>query len=317
MINHSNRKKKYIPLVGHYGTAKFDLVDPRTYTVTSYTPPNSGAGSYNGMVVSKDNNTIFALDGDFYYLRVYRVSAPGTVVSTYTSAKQGFQCLALSPDGNTCAVVGADSYNATIDWVNVKSSLTSTSAPSLIGYTGSMWSGGTAIFDVTYTPDGSKVLLGCGTGLYIVNASTRATITSIGMSNTTQGICVSPDSSTAYVGTAGSGIKVVDLSTNKVTSTITSANASKQVKITPDGKKLVVAKYSDGVIHAIDIASSTTTSISVGAGPMGVSITPDSSTAFVTCYTANKLYIVNLITNTVITNVSLANTPYSVNYISR
>jgi uncharacterized repeat protein (TIGR01451 family) len=93
------------------------------------------------------------------------------------------------------------------------------------------------------------------------------------------GIAITPDGSTAYIGGCDLGDHVVpvDIASQTAGTPIATDQKPNTLAVTPDGSKVYVPSYSDNETQVIDTASNTLdpTTIEVGDGPEGIAITPD------------------------------------------
>ena len=140
------------------------------------------------------------------------------------------------------------------------------------------------------TPDGSKVYVTNsfftpGT-VSVIDTSTDtviATISSVDLFFSPNGVAVSPDGSKVYVtnsfsqpGAPGT-VSVIDTATNTVSATIPVGTEPEGVAVKPDGSKVYVANFVSSTVSVIDTATNTVSAtIPVGVGPLafGVFIQP-------------------------------------------
>ncbi len=134
---------------------------------------------------------------------------------------------------------------------------------------------------VTISPDGATLYV-AGSPLdpynrwvVPINLATRTAGESIENIGSASGTAITPDGSTAYVGTAD-GVLPVDIATGIVGTKILAGTAHSSVAVTPDGATVIVTNIFDQSVTLVATATNTAgPTISVGANPFAVAATPD------------------------------------------
>ena len=167
-----------------------------------------------------------------------------------------------------------------------------------------------------------------------------------------RGICVSPDSKTAYVALSGTpisappqldskgnpifkkgkdddddddakksdksadGIGVIDLAQRKVVRKIKVGSDPEQLSLSKDGKLMFVSNEDVGTASVVEIATGKILQIiPVGREPEGVGTSPDGRVFYVTCETAGEIYAIDASSYKVINHFNVGGRPRSVDFL--
>jgi uncharacterized repeat protein (TIGR01451 family) len=139
---------------------------------------------------------------------------------------------------------------------------------------------------IAITPDGQKAVIaesGDPAGeadAWVIDLATQSSGPAIPLDIVcANGIAITPDGSTAYIGGCDLGDHVVpvDIASETAGPPIATDLKPNTLAVTPDGSKVYVPSFSDNETQVIDTASNTLdpTTIEVGDGPEGIAITPD------------------------------------------
>jgi uncharacterized repeat protein (TIGR01451 family) len=139
---------------------------------------------------------------------------------------------------------------------------------------------------IAITPDGQKAVIaesGDPAGeadAWVIDLATQTSGPAIPLDIVcANGIAITPDGSTAYIGGCDLGDHVVpvDIASETAGPPIATDLKPNTLAVTPDGSKVYVPSFSDNETQVIDTASNTLdpTTIEVGDGPEGIAITPD------------------------------------------
>jgi YVTN family beta-propeller protein len=171
------------------------------------------------------------------------------------------------------------------------------------------------VYDVAYTPDGSKVYavvprFGSPTGqVKVIGTATRNDLATITVGAAPMSVAFSPDGARAYVtnssvGSSAGSVSVIDVATSNVIATIPVGQQPGGVAVTPNGDSVIVANFGNGsaagTVSVISTATNTvtTTIANVGVGPNGVQVTPDGSQTWVLNVVTGNIAVIDLATKT-------------------
>lgn len=117
--------------------------------------------------------------------------------------------------------------------------------------------GSATTYDMTATPDGSKLFIATGSGVAVMDTATNA-VTRITTTGSYWAVVVNSTSTTAYAtNNTNSRIDVFDVATNSVTGSIALSAAPSAMAIKPDDSELWIRfNYVDGVA-IVDLATQT------------------------------------------------------------
>jgi YVTN family beta-propeller protein len=154
----------------------------------------------------------------------------------------------------------------------------------------------------------------------VTDIATGQTTGQIKLKQNPNSILLSPDASTLYASTgdiAGT-VNIIDLSKKKVKSTITTGHTPEGIALSADGKSLYVANRFSNTVSVIDLKKNrVTATIPVTREPRSLCVTPDGKTVAIANFlpaqsstanvVASQITFIDVVTNTVRTNVTLAN----------
>lgn len=172
--------------------------------------------------------------------------------------------------------------------------------------------GGNTTYDMTATPDGSKLFVGTGAGIAVMDTATNV-VTRITTTGTIWAVVVNSTGTTAYAtNNSNNRIDVVDVATNTVTSSIALSAAPSAMAIKPDDSQLWIRfNYVEG-IAIIDTATqtvldgdtnaagtqfffagSTTSTVNTG---QGIDFNPNGTRAVVSNFSNGTISFINTVT---------------------
>ncbi|MES2305630.1 MAG: cytochrome D1 domain-containing protein [Gemmatimonadota bacterium] len=131
--------------------------------------------------------------------------------------------------------------------------------------------------------------------LSIVDLAGTADPVVIKVGTQTEGIGVSPDGRSVWMGSNNTGkVYIVDAVLRKVVDSVQTSGTPYRIAFTPDGKLAIVTNPEQDEIHLYDVASHAerakvkiTSPDGKPVGPQGIIISPDGSRAWITMGTAN------------------------------
>ncbi|MDR2286938.1 MAG: beta-propeller fold lactonase family protein [Prevotellaceae bacterium] len=154
----------------------------------------------------------------------------------------------------------------------------------------------------------------------IMDIASGKTTAQIMLEQNPNSILLSPDASTLYASTgdAAGTVNVINLSRKKVKSTIATGHTPEGMALSADGNSLYVANRFSNTVSVIDLKKNkAVTTIPVIREPRSLCITPDGKTIAVANFlpaqastaniVASQITFIDVATNTVRTNVTLAN----------
>ena len=218
---------------------------------------------------------------------VVNTVAAGTVsiVSLVSRSISGSVTVGASPRGIAIRGDGAQAVITNGNSVSVLSLATNA-----VTQTIPMSCAGTTLYDIQYTPDGTRAVLpdlsaGCTqTGMKTITLSTGAQ-SFLQVSGTGEGIAVMPNGQSAILtgGVVGTSVKRVNLSTNAVT-TISGTSSTFSAAVLPDNTAAIVTSGPGESVKRIDLASNTVSTIAAFGSNQywrNIAITPDGTRAVV------------------------------------
>lgn len=143
-------------------------------------------------------------------------------------------------------------------------------------------------------------------------AATPSELASLTVGNLASQVDISPDGTTAYVGSTWSPgtVSVIDIASRQVTKTITVGNRAYGIAFTPDGSEAYVVNRDSGNVSVINSASQTVTgTIPVGSSPYGVTFSIDGTLAYVANTQSNTVSVINTATKSVASTIPVAAEP--------
>lgn len=235
----------------------------------------------NGVAVSPDGARIYVVNGSTTQTVSVIDAATKQVVATIPTSRAG-GAIAMRPSGGELAV----SVGNAVDIVNTATNTLAKTFPSACV--------GISLYDIAYTPDGSKVALvdaeggasGCATyGLRLITVASGASQLIPGSFGGWQGIAIMPNGHSALItpGVNSGSITRINLSTQTVTA-IPGTGTTFGIAVTPDNTTAIAAGGGNGIVKRIALA---TNGVSDGAnvtssqGWHNVAITPDGAKAVV------------------------------------
>ncbi|MER7693858.1 serine/threonine-protein kinase, partial [Streptomyces sp. NPDC097610] len=128
-----------------------------------------------------------------------------------------------------------------------------------------------------------------------------ASVLSVKVGDSPQGVGVSPDGRRVYVANFTSGsVSVIDIATNRtVGSPIPVGVTPEGVGVSPDGRRVYVTNSSSGSVSVIDATRNRTVGspIPVGDTPEGVGVSPDGRRVYVTNGSSSSVSVIDTATN--------------------
>jgi YVTN family beta-propeller protein len=99
-----------------------------------------------------------------------------------------------------------------------------------------------------------------------------------------EGIALSPDGKTLWIGHRAAGlISVIDTATNKVIGTLTAGQMPLRLAYAPDGKRVYAVDPQEGAVVVFDAAARKEIGrIQIDGAPVGLIVSPDGKRVFVT-----------------------------------
>lgn len=318
---HSN-SKFWIAVLGICALTWIGLASPaRAAATDSYSAPTFAVGDNPGGVAFTPDGSkavVVTADPDLFEGRLSIIDA--ATHSTIASVPAGVSPngVAVSPDGDQAFV--ASMGNATNGGQVSVVNLTDGTLTKQVSE-GSVW-------DVAYSPDGSKVFevvpeFGSDHGhVQVIDPHTLGSSSAIYVGQQPESLVFSPDGTKAFVVNSGDGIhsgsvSVIDVAAEAVSATIPVGVQASSIAISADGSTLFVANYGDGVhegtVSVIDVASNTVTNTvnGLGIGPGAIKVTPDGSQAYVLGEADGTVSVIDVATLTVSHRFSVGGQPWN------
>ncbi|MBS1524807.1 MAG: beta-propeller fold lactonase family protein [Bacteroidetes bacterium] len=273
------------------------VIDPSSNKIVATIPVGSNP---IGVAVSQDGARVYTANQGSDNVSVIN-TATNQVISTISLP------LGSEPSGICVSPDGTKVY--TTDWPAASFSVINTATNTVAG----TFKVSDYPWGIESSPDGSRLYLGCGNGVVVVDASTYSVIANIPTPIVAQGIAVSPDGSRIYVTTYwGNSVTVISTATNTVVNTINTGMAPDGIAISPDGSKLYTANANSNSVSVISTSAGTViATIPVGALPEGISVTPDGSKVFVAISNANAVSVIDASTNIVTGTIAVGHSPFA------
>lgn len=246
--------------VTNLGAGTVSVIDTTTGKVTATITVGSGP---NGVAFSPDGQTAYVTNGEDDTVSV--IDTVTNAVSSFTVAG-GPHRPALTPDGATLYVLGGAGLYA-IDIAT--RTMVVVPAP---GYPQQL----------RIAPDGKTVYFTVNTMLWAVDTATNTVTAKKSAVIFADGLAISPDGGTAYVGSGGIDfIQVLDLGAEGGPGIVLPSKQN-HLTISPDGTRLYATSADTNEVYVLDTATRVVVAtIPVGGNPYGVAVSPDSALAYV------------------------------------
>jgi YVTN family beta-propeller protein len=153
-------------------------------------------------------------------------------------------------------------------------------------------------------------------GISEIDLEKMAFVRDLQVSAQTEGVAVSPDGSTVWLGANQAGtVSVIDTKSWSVVATLTGLGMPYRIGISPDGSTAVICDPKDDKIHIADVRQRKVTGEVASLGsPRGVKIAPDNRTAFITLGAENAVAAVDLVDRKVLWKAPVGTSPDGVWY---
>jgi RHS repeat-associated protein len=142
-----------------------------------------------------------------------------------------------------------------------------------------------------------------GPTIAVIDTATNTLLTSIAMSDGSQGIAVSPDGTRVYAAHQNANtVSVIDTATNSVVATVSVGTLPFGIAVLPNGSAVYVSNFHDATISVINTATNTVTATISSSNTGMLAASPDSSKV----YSTNNTFIdvISTATNAVTATIS-------------
>jgi len=213
--------------------------------------------------------------------------------------------VAINPSGTTAyATLQYGQGLAVVD-------IASNSVVSTIGFSGDG-------FNLIVSPDGTRVYATDDNGtVYVVNAATRAVMTTLAVGPAANGLAFSPNGETLYISSRDAGtVSAISVATNAVTRTYTLGGAPQRLAVSPDGSELYVANEVSGM-DVVNVETGNVASVSFGTAGYGLGMTPDGAQLYVLLPQAGEVRVLDRATRAPVKTIVVGGTPRNVAFGAR
>lgn len=223
---------------------------------------------------------------------------PTQKIPINTGVGEGFQTIAITPDGKKAYVTDFSNYIYVID------TSTNTITKTITGVN---------VYAIVMSPRQNKAYASTfDTQVLVINTLTDTVTKTITTEPSTAGITISPDGDYVYVANYSPGkITVIDTGSDAIIKTITAfvgILSPITLAVSPDGTKLYVLDYAGLGIYIYSIISDTTIGSFGGSYIISTSallISPDGNRIYTNDF--NNIYIFETVTNTLIKTININN----------
>lgn len=170
--------------------------------------------------------------------------------------------------------------------------------------------------ELTFSSDGTKAYVANGDddSITVINASTKAIITTITVGDNPVGAWTGSNNKMYVDNEDGQTISVIDVATNSVDETITLGFMPGIASYNGPKNELWVSDPMAGKVHYWTWDTGMNmwmhgSSLNTGAGAHAIAFTNDGNTAYVTNQTANTVSVVNTVNHTVIKTINVGKKP--------
>jgi YVTN family beta-propeller protein len=170
--------------------------------------------------------------------------------------------------------------------------------------------------ELTFSSDGTKAYVANGDddSITVINASTKAIITTITVGDNPVGAWTGSNNKMYVDNEDGQTISVIDVATNSVDETITLGFMPGIASYNGPKNELWVSDPMAGKVHYWTWDTGMNmwmhgSSLNTGAGAHAIAFTNDGNTAYVTNQTANTVSVVNTVNHNVIKTISVGKKP--------
>ena len=176
---------------------------------------------------------------------------------------------------------------------------------------------------IAVSPDGSKVYVAHfgggsgGTTVYVLDAQTLATITTITVDSRPHAIAISGTRAYVTHRTMGGSVSVIDITTDSLVTTVSPFEMPAGIVVTPNGQTVYVATSTNNRVTPIDtttLTPGTPIDIGVNTYPQGIAVSPNGQWLYVANSVSETLSIIDVTTNDVNTLPLVNVTPSGVGF---
>ncbi|TAE17477.1 MAG: BspA family leucine-rich repeat surface protein [Bacteroidetes bacterium] len=206
------------------------------------------------------------------------------------------ECIAISPDGNSIAFIGTDSFYGTKKVYAMSASSTFLVSSNIDGING---------VGICFSPNGKRIYASAGGEVRIfafssspVSLTYNATFS--GGNGNVQGIAISPDGLRLYIAYSNGRIGVMRTSDNSLITQFDVGGSFYGVAVSPDGSKLYATNTALNSVVVVNTNTYTTISIPVQTAPKGIAITPNGTKVYVANSASNSVSVITTADNSVV-----------------
>lgn len=257
--------------VTNLGAGTVSVIDTIIGKVTATITVGSGP---NGVAFSPDGKTAYVTNGD---------DDTVSVIDTTTHAVSSFAVTgephrpAVTPDGTTLYILGGAGLYAIDTATHTGVTVPTPGNPQ----------------HLRLSPDGKTAYFTVNTELWAVDTATNAVTAKKGAVSHANGLAISPDGGTAYIGSGGFAfIQVLNLGAEGGPGIVLPSKQN-HLTISPDGTRLYATSADTNEVYVLDTATRVVVAtIPVGGNPYGVAVSPDSALAYVANNTDGTVSVV-------------------------
>lgn len=247
-------------------SADISIFDTQTLAVTVIPTPSNPLGAPIEVAITPDGTKALISDTGLGLVYIFDIASrtfTGTI--TVGTTPEG---LAITPDGKRAFVTNFTSN--TVSVIDLTTLIVTTISSALFA----------GPLDVAITPDGSKALVtnNSNNSVVVIDTTTFSLTPITGLGTDPQGIDITPDGKTAYVGHDVSIISIIDVASNSLIENITNISFSQPrfPTITPDGTRVYIPNNGSNTISIIDVATNTVIGIvTVDPSPWQLAFIPN------------------------------------------